>query len=96
MVEPDPGPPYGLEQQWRGGMIGDKPASSSVKVPTRLVWTKGEGSVSELSLWDSAAKWTTASASATSRSTRSASTMSPTTSEHRSAGSSANASSLAA
>src|SRR5882757_11260320 len=36
-------------------------ASSSVKVPTRLVCTNGDGSVSELSLCDSAAKCTTRS-----------------------------------
>src|SRR6478736_8303729 len=54
-------------------------ASSRVKVPIRLVRTKGLGSSSELSLCDSAAKCTTTSASATSRSTSSASATSPST-----------------
>ena len=44
-------------------------ASSSVNVPTMLVWMNGLGSSSELSLCDSAAKWTTASWLATSGST---------------------------
>src|SRR5450631_3451207 len=61
-----------------------------------LVCTNGHGSLSELSLWDSAAKWTIASASATSRSTSSASQMSPTTSCTRSVGRSDKESSLPA
>ncbi len=46
VVQPDVVAPHRLEQQ---------------KVPTMLVWMNGPGSLSELSLWDSAAKWTTAS-----------------------------------
>ena len=53
----------------------------------RLVWMNGPGSVSELSLCDSAAKCTTASCAATSSSTSSPSATSPTTSETRSSGS---------
>ena len=45
---------------------------------------KGDGSRSELSLWDSAAKWTTMSERATSGSTTSPSATSPTTSRMRS------------
>ena len=48
-------------------------ASRMVKVPTTLVCRNGSGSASALSTWVSAAKCTTASASATSRDTNSAS-----------------------
>ena len=67
-----------------------------VKVPTRLVRMNGSGSSSELSLWDSAAKCTTASCAATSGSTTAPSATSPTTSSTRSVGSPASASGLAA
>ena len=52
-------------------------ASSTVNVPTTLVCRNGAGSASELSSWVSAAKCTTASASATSLDTNSASATSP-------------------
>lgn len=58
-------------------------ASSSVYVPTTLVCTNGHGSRRELSLWDSAAKWTTASAAPIRSSTTPASAMPPTTSSQR-------------
>src|SRR5215468_9478440 len=60
-------------------------ASSRVNVPTRFVCTNGVGSDSELSLCDSAAKWTTTSAAATNLSTTPASAMSPGTKSIRSA-----------
>ncbi len=59
--------------------------SSRVYVPTRLVCTKADGSASELSLCDSAAKWTTRSASAIKRSVSAASAISPSTRLMRSA-----------
>src|SRR5690606_34973763 len=65
-----------------------------------LVWMNGLGSRSELSLCDSAAKWTTASVGpvsrATSRPTTSGSATSPMTTSSRSAGKDSNAAGLAA
>ena len=54
-------------------------ASSSANVPTRLLCTNAEGSRSELSLCDSAAKWMTVSLAATSSSISDCSQMSPST-----------------
>ncbi len=49
----------------------------------RLVWMNGDGSLSELSLCDSAAKCTVMSWPATSRSTRAASQIEPTSRRKR-------------
>lgn len=64
-------------EMWWKRLLCLRTASSRTKVPMRLVWTKGEGSLSELSLWDSAAKWTVMSWSLTRVSTSSASQISP-------------------
>src|SRR5690349_14744548 len=66
-------------EMWWNRTLWWRTASSKVNVPITFDRRNGAGLASELSLWVSAAKWTTASDSDTSRDTSAASVMSPST-----------------